>query len=247
MTNGSTTSDGFVAALDSSLDTRRWRSRLLVEQHAEDANRPGDVLEALFPHVLERDVEAVADLVAHGGGDADAAGGRQLLQAGRNVDAVAEDVAVLDDHVAEVDADPELDPARRRNVRVAPRHSALDFGGALHGVGNALEFHQHAVAGGLDDAALALGDRGVEELDPVGLEPREGARLVGFHEPAVTDHVSRENRRQPPCVAVGFHRACLAHRGFQFSKKGAAGMRSNAGSAEGVFFDSWRYGRGGAG
>ena len=125
-------------------------------------------LSALLAQVLEGDVEAVADLVAHGGGDADAAGGRQLLQAGRDVDAVAEDVAVLDDHVAEVDADPELDPARRRNVRVAPRHSSLDFGGALHGVGDALEFHQHAVAGGLDDAALVLGDGGIEELDAGG-------------------------------------------------------------------------------
>ena len=105
-------------------------------------------------------------------------------------------------------------------------------------VGDALELHQHAVAGGLDDAALALGDRGVDQLEPVGLEPRERARLVGLHEPAVADHVGRENRRQPPCVAVGFHRACLAHRGFQFSKKGPAGMRSDAESAEGVFFDS---------
>ena len=57
----------------------------------------------------------------------------------------------------------------------------------------------------------------------MGLEPRERARLVGFHQPAVTDHVSRENRRQPPCVAVGFHRACLAQGDFSLTKKAEPG------------------------
>ena len=43
---------------------------------------------------------------------ADAARLRQRLQPRRDVHAVAENVAVLDDHVAEIDADAELDAAR---------------------------------------------------------------------------------------------------------------------------------------
>ena len=75
------------------------------------------------------------------------------------------------------------------DVGVAPRHPALDLGRALHGVGDALELDQHAVAGGLDDAAAVLGDGRIDELEPVGLEPRKRARLVDLHQPAVADHV----------------------------------------------------------
>ena len=70
-----------------------------------DPHRPGDVLDALLAHVLERVRQPVADLVAHRAGDADAAGLGQRLQPRRDIDAVAEDVVVLGDDVAEIDAD----------------------------------------------------------------------------------------------------------------------------------------------
>ena len=65
---------------------------------AEDADRPRDVLDGLLAEILERDVEAVADLnlVAHRARDADAARLGKLLQARSHVHAVAEDVVVLD-------------------------------------------------------------------------------------------------------------------------------------------------------
>ncbi len=46
---------------------------LRVEQHAKHADRPADVLDAVLAEILERDIEPVADLVADGGGDVDAA------------------------------------------------------------------------------------------------------------------------------------------------------------------------------
>ena len=61
----------------------------------------------------------MADLIAHRARDADAAGLGERFQARRHVDAVAEDVVVLDDHVAQIDADAELDPPRRRDVQIA--------------------------------------------------------------------------------------------------------------------------------
>jgi hypothetical protein len=77
------------------------------------------------PRILEADVEPVADLLAHCGGDADAARFRDRLEARGDVDAVAEDVAVLDDHIAEVDADA----IQKRLARlVAHRHRALEVG-----------------------------------------------------------------------------------------------------------------------
>ena len=45
--------------------------------------------------------------------DADAAGLGQRLQPGRDIDAVAEEIAALDDDVAEIDADAQADPPVR--------------------------------------------------------------------------------------------------------------------------------------
>ncbi len=39
----------------------------------------------------------------------------------------------------------------------------------------------------------------------MGLETRERARLVGFHQAAVADHVGRENRREPAFDGRMFH------------------------------------------
>ena len=72
----------------------------------------------------------------------------------RDVDAVAEDVAVLDDDVADVDADTELDAMVRRQRGIAFGHRRLHLGRATQRVDNAGELDQQAVAGRLDDAAL---------------------------------------------------------------------------------------------
>ena len=64
-------------------------------------------LTACSPRSSNSKRQLVADVVAHAARDADAAGLRQRLQPRRDVDAVAEDVAVLDHHVADIDADAE--------------------------------------------------------------------------------------------------------------------------------------------
>ena len=78
-----------------------------------DANGPGDVLDPLLAHVLEGEVEFVAHLVANGLRDADAAGLGEPFQAGRDVHPVAVDIVAVDDDVAEIDADAELDRVPR--------------------------------------------------------------------------------------------------------------------------------------
>ncbi len=64
-------------------------------------------------------------------------------------------------------------------------------------VDDARKFHQHAVAGGLHDAPVVLGDAGIDQFATVGLQRRDGAHLVGSHKAAVADHIRRQNGRKP--------------------------------------------------
>jgi hypothetical protein len=65
----------------------------------------------LLAHVVEGDVELVAHLVAHDPADADPAGLGQAFEPSRDIDAVAKDVALVDDDVAEIY--PDADSMRR--------------------------------------------------------------------------------------------------------------------------------------
>ena len=47
-------------------------------------------------------------------------------------------------------------------------------------------------------AAVVLGDERLDELLAVRLQPGERASLVALHEPAVADHVGRQDGGEPP-------------------------------------------------
>jgi hypothetical protein len=66
----------------------------------------------------------------------------------------------LVDHIAEIDADAQFDAAVRRDTGVALGYRLLHRDRAAHRIDDAGKFHQHSVAGGLDDAAMMLGDFG---------------------------------------------------------------------------------------
>ena len=91
-------------------------------------------------------------------GETKPAGRRQGLQPRRDIDAVAVERAVLDDDVADIDADAQLQPPPGRHGRVLARQPLLDRKGGLDGGDDAGELHQQAVAGGVDQPAVAPGD-----------------------------------------------------------------------------------------
>src|SRR4030095_1024855 len=110
------------------------------------------------------EVEPVADIVANRLRHGDAPGLGDTFQPGGDIDPVAANTVVVDDHVAKVDADAKFDPPILHHGRVADRHVALDFHGAFDCVHDAGKFDQHAVAGQLDDPPLMLGDGRVDQL-----------------------------------------------------------------------------------
>jgi hypothetical protein len=150
----------------------------------------------MIAHRREGEVELALDLIVDVAGDADAARLGEALEARRDVDAVAEDVAVLEDDVADVDADAKADAPRFGLGGLALRHAVLDRDRALNRVDRARELDQGAVAGELDHTAVILGGERSRELDPVRLDPRERTGFVQADQPAVAHNVHGHDGRE---------------------------------------------------
>jgi hypothetical protein len=138
-------------------------ARPLSDCHPVDPHRPRNVLDALLAHVLQRQIEPVAHLVADHPADADPTGIGQGLQPGGNVDAVSVDIVVIANDVADIDPHPQLNAAFGGNVGIAFDHAALNLDGVPDRFDDAGKLDQDAVADRLDDAATMLGDLRVEK------------------------------------------------------------------------------------
>ena len=178
---------------------------LFSEKGAIGTHRPGDVLDLLLTHVLERDGELVAHLVAHHPADADAARFGQGFEARRDVDAIAEDVLLIDHDVAEVDADAKFDASLFRPIGVAPSHLALHLERTTYRIDHAGEFDKQTVARCLDDAATVLRYLEVDDLAPHLLQSGEGAFFIDAHQAGIAGDVSRQDCRQAPLDPVLCH------------------------------------------
>ncbi len=89
------------------------------------AHRPRDVLQILIPEVDDLDGYLALHLPEGVVRDADPTWFGNAFQTRSDVDAVAEQVVTRDDHVADMKADPELDAAVGRVIRVPDLHFAL--------------------------------------------------------------------------------------------------------------------------
>jgi hypothetical protein len=66
-----------------------------------------------------------------------------------------------------------------------------------HRIDDAVEFDEQPVAGGVDDAALVLGDRRVDQPGAHRFEAPHRALLIGADQPRITRHIGGEDRREP--------------------------------------------------
>jgi hypothetical protein len=109
-------------------------------------DRPSDVLQLRLTEILEVEVEFARRVLLNTRRDADAAGLGQALEPRRNVDAVAEDVAVIDHDVALMAADTKLDALFFRHAGVALGRAALRLDRSAHRSDDAGELDEQSIA-----------------------------------------------------------------------------------------------------
>ena len=112
-------------------------------------------------------------------------GSASRLQPSRHVYAIAPHIAAVDDDVADIDADSELDPPLLRHVGVAAHNGALNLDGTAYRSYRARELHQQPITGDPDNSASVLRYLGRDKFAPMCLPLGERAFLVSTDKPTV--------------------------------------------------------------
>src|SRR5215469_3647906 len=166
------------------------------------------------------ETELVPDLVVNRLRDADGARMGESLKPGGDVDPIAEDIVAVDNHIAEVDADPKLETAIRRQRVIDRARGPLHFNGAVQRIDDARKIRQQAVTGRADDPSAVRGDQRVDGAAELA-EGSMRAGLVLAHKPAETGHVRVQDGRKLSLpsrsllrnirrvVEQGAHRGCV--------------------------------------
>jgi len=174
----------------------RTLGRLGLGLHPEHAHRLGNVFERLGPKVVEIRVHPSAGVSPGVFGQTDSARLRQGLQPRGDIHAVAENIVVLDNDVAEIDADAKLDPLIQRCIGHGMVHRALPSQGAFDGVHHAGKFNQQAVAHQLDHAPPVPVDDRFDGVLAQSIEAGKRACLVIAHQARIANHVCGQNSCQ---------------------------------------------------
>ena len=138
-----------------------WSDRRLRSEI--DPHRLSDVLELDHAQIAYSKIEPRLNLPIGVFRKTNGSGLGNTFQSGGDVDAIAHQVAVaLLDHVAQMDADAELNAALRRKAGVALHHAVLHFDRAAHGVDHAAKLNDSSVAGTLHHAPIVDRDYWVD-------------------------------------------------------------------------------------
>ena len=129
----------------------------------------GNVLEDLRPKILAGNFDLAPDLPIGVVRNADTTRFGDPFKAGSDIDAITKDVVFVDDDIADMDADPKLDPDVDGCVGILVGHAALNFNRTAYSVHRTGELYQHAVASRLDDPTSMGGYTGVNKALSNGL------------------------------------------------------------------------------
>ena len=158
-------------------------------------------------------VELAGCVFLHSRRDADAARFGECFEPRGDVHSITENIAILDNNVADVNTDTELDPIRRPGVSL--RHALLDFHCAAQGIDNAAELHEETIAGRLHQPAMMLADFRVYYFGSNRPEPVQRSLFITPDQARIAGHIGCQDRRQPAFSADPLSRT---HRSYPVSK-----------------------------
>jgi hypothetical protein len=183
---------------------RGLRLRDLIDLERIGADRFGNVPELFRAEIDDGEIEPPFDLPIGVLGQTDCARLANALQSRGDVDAIAHQVAVgLLDHVAEMDADAEIDAAVVRHPNIAVDEAILHRYGAAHGLDHAAELDEATVASALHHPAVVDGDGRVDQLTTQRAQPRQSSVLVRAREPTIADDIRHQDRSNLPDFGHG--------------------------------------------
>ena len=81
-----------------------------------------------------------------------------------DVDAVTENIVIIDNDVTDVNADAKFDPLVLRQGGILLGHLALDIRRTAHRINGTGKLDQQPIASGLDDPSAMGGDRGIDKF-----------------------------------------------------------------------------------
>src|SRR5467141_4783233 len=143
------------------------------------------------------EIELIPDLVVDGLRDADRPGLCECLEPRGNIDAVAEDIVAIDDNVAEIHTDPQLEATLQRDGVVHCTRRSLHLESATERVDDARKIRQQAVTCGADDPSAMRRDQRVDGAAELA-ERSMRAGLILAHQAAEPDHIRMQNGREFP-------------------------------------------------
>ena len=162
----------------------------------------GNILQILRTHIVEQQVYLPPNLPLRIIGDADAAWLSDSLKTRCNVDAITEDIVVIDDNVSDVYSDADFIPHFLRHGDDLLSHPGLNHSSASRCVDSTGELDEHTVPSRLHDTPAVGGDGRINPCFSDRLELGQRAFLVDPHETAIPGHIRGEYRCQSPLHAL---------------------------------------------
>jgi hypothetical protein len=160
---------------------------LLLADNAIDSDGTVDILDTPFSEVLETKTRMPEQLLANGLGNTDPAWFRKSLEPRRNIYAVAVNVVFVDDDIAGIDPNAQLELLVVVGGRIG--QAMLDVDGAAHRFNGAVELHKEPVAFAADESTLISADRRFDQVFDTIAKAGMRTLLVDAHQAAVPDHI----------------------------------------------------------
>ena len=159
-----------------------------------------NVLQAERTKLLECEIDTASHMIPNGPGNADASRRTLGLESDRDIHGVAMQVSAIGNRVTEVDADAEPDGTIRWLVSVLDRNLLLHLDRAAYGSVDAVEYQEEGVAPRLNDPAVMLLDRSVDQVGTQGPQALKCPLVIQPDQTAVTHHVGVDHNDQFPPI-----------------------------------------------